>query len=199
MKQAIYFIMALVLLSGAMATDECEGITEVFDIPCRVTINYDLPNSCNTYESKIYKGDTLEETLTLRDYGEYCQFDFNHTEADTYYYNVTTGDTGSITVGVEMQQIYNLGVYGLYLGVVFILIVFMHVFKKDAGTPIVYGGIAAAFSFIMVAVLLSGFDIFHGVTFIVDVNYYLVALTAGIGLYCGMIAFTFYEDMQQPA
>ena len=84
-----------------------------------------------------------------------------------------------------------------FLVIILVLIVFMHKFKEDKGTTVVYGAIATTISAIMVAMILSGFDIVQGITFIIDVNYYIVALTAGIGLYTLLVSYSFYADMKE--
>ena len=98
----------------------------------------------------------------------------------------------------RIKDPYNLMIYGAYLILVLILISFAHVFKKDKGTPMIYGTIASIFSFLMTAILLSGFKVINGVTFIIDINYYIIALTVGIGLYTAIISLAFYNDQKEP-
>lgn len=198
MKKLYIILYMIILIPLVYSLDECERELETFDIPCRVTSTWDYPNACNTYEVTIYNNNgTALNTISLDTFGIYCNFTFNYSDEGTYYYNVSSGDTGSILVKKDMEMIYRYLVYGGYLLVVLVLIGFMHLFKQDKGTPMVYGTIASALSFIMTAVLISGFNIFYGVTFIVNVNYYLIGLTASIGIYTGMVAWTFYGDLRQ--
>jgi len=196
-KKLILGIVLLLIIPLALTLDECAPEVETFDLPCRITSTYQLPNPCNTYNLRMYKDNISLDIRVLEDFGIYCTTLFNYTGAGSYYHNSSTGETGGILVKEKMQQFYNFGVYGFFLLVVLVLIVFMHKFKEDKGTPVVYGTIAGTLCFIMVAIMLSGFQIVQGITFIIDVNYYIIALTAGIGFYTFIIAYFFYGDIKE--
>ncbi len=189
--------MALIIIPLVIALDECPPEIETFDLPCRITTTYQIIDPCNTIIVRMYKDDTLLDTRTYGDFGIYCNTTFNYTDQGSYYYNDSKGNTGGILIKEKMQQIYNFGVYGFFMFVVLVLIVFMHKFKEDKGTTMVYGVIAGSICFIMVAMMLSGFEIVQGVTFIINVNYYIMALTVGIGLYTFIASYNFYGDIKE--
>ena len=194
MKKTIILFLMIPL---AYALDECAPEVETFDLPCRITTTWQAPNACNTYVLRMYRDDTLLDSRTYTDFGIFCNTTFNYTDQGSYYYNDSLGNTGGILIKETMQQFYNFGVYGFFLVIVLVLILFMHKFKEDKGTPVVYGAIATTICVIIIAVLLSGFEVIQGVTFIIDVNYYIIALTAGIGLYTMLASFSFYGDMKE--
>lgn len=193
----LLIILIILLIPLAIALDECPRQIETFDLPCRITTTYQAPNACNTYLSRIYKDNTLLDSRAYGTFGIFCNTTFNYTDPGSYYYNDSLGNTGGILIKEEMQQFYNFGVYGFFLLIVLVLIVFMHIFKKDKGTPVVYGAIATSICVILVAILLSGVEVVTGVTFIIDVNYYIIALTAGIGLYTALASYSFYGDINE--
>ena len=197
MKKIIILMIALIIIPLVIALDECPPQVETFDLPCRITTTWQATNACNTYTLRMYKDDNLLDSRTYDTFGIFCNTTFNYTEQGSYYYNDSLGNTGGILIKETMQQFYNFGVYGFFLIIVLVLIVFMHKFKEDKGTPVVYGAIATTICVIMIAVLLSGFEVIQGATFIIDVNYYIIALTAGIGLYTMLASFSFYGDMKE--
>jgi hypothetical protein len=72
----------------------------------------------------------------------------------------------------------------------------MHVFKNDNVSAMIYGFISMTISFIMLAVQLSGFQIFQGLTLIIAVDHYLQLLTLAIGFYCMLIGWSFYSSVK---
>jgi len=196
-KKEIFLIIFILITPLISALEECSKEMETLDLPCKVVTTYEYPDSCETYSVTIYDTNNATlETKTLGKFGKFCTFNFTYTEIGSYYYEITSGDTGGILIKNKMQQIYSLLVYGGYLIIVLILIAFMHKFKEDEGTPMVYGIIASALSLIMAGILVSGFKIIYGVTLFFDVNYYFIALTMGIGLYTGAVAIAFYRDIK---
>jgi len=98
--------------------------------------------------------------------------------------------------GVNMEQIFNLMVFGGYLFLQLVLIVFIHIFKNDTGSGIVYGTLATIFSAIMIAIFLGGFNVLQGIIFIIDVNYYFMLVTAGFGIYTFLLASNIHKEIR---
>lgn len=98
--------------------------------------------------------------------------------------------------GFPTSEFYGVTVFLIYFFMVIGLLLIIHTFKKDSSTIFVYGTIGATISFIFLSIMLAGFNVFDGVTFIIDVNYYIMALITAIGLYMGIISFTFYADQK---
>lgn len=201
MKKIILLGLLALCIQFTLAANECNRFEIERNIPCQLFTTYAIEDPCNTQAVSIYdETGTLLHTATMDIIGSSgrCNVSFNYTSPGQYHANATTGDTWDVTMEEDtMLEIYRVIVYGGYLLSIFVLIFFMHKFKEDKGTPVVYGVIAAALSFIMVAIILSGFDIILGVTFIIDVNYYLIGLTTGIGFYTGISSFLFYRTGQE--
>jgi hypothetical protein len=200
-KYRYLFIVVLLLLPICQAlTDlkECAGELEPSDVPCQVTTLWILPEPCVSYQVNITDENATQVLLiNLTEFGQYCAFTWNITTPGAFYYRIPNADTGQINILYKMEILQGVLVYGLYLFVVLVLIILIHVFKQDKGTPIVYGVIASVWSFIFAGVLLSGFQVIKNVNFIFNINYYLVALTVGIGLYTTSLALTFYKDLKE--
>lgn len=103
MKWQIYLIMALVAIPIAAAIIECENIETPADIPCMIISTWDYGN-CSPTQAKIYNSTpTLLDTRNFTDFGASgrCNFTWNISTVDSYFWNVTNGDTGHITVEVD--------------------------------------------------------------------------------------------------
>jgi len=202
MKTIPLIIFFLLLLFNVYSLENCGG--EVIlntDIPCYIL----LPSSkdCTNLGVSVYHdSSTLLFETTLCQYSPtQCNFTFNGTldnenniALGTYTWNYSTGDTGKINVEEDnMLNIFHLLVYGFLFVTGLILILFMHLFQEDYGTSLVYGSIASALYVIMLVMLASGFDFIRNVTFIVDINYYLMALFGVMSLYTGTVSYNFWK------
>lgn len=199
MKRLIYFIILLALICSVNALDECAPTIEPLDVPCLVTSTWKYPGLCSSHNSTVYDSEgnnILNYTFIDLNSSGFCYYVWNISALGSYIHYTDLGDQGSITVSGEMQQIFNLSVFALYMLAQFVLIYFIHKFKDDQGTALVYGLIASVFSFIMIALLLSGFQVFQGITFIIDINYYLILLIASIGIYTSILSYIFYGDVK---
>lgn len=194
MKLAILIILFLPIVT---ALDECLTETEPIDVPCQITTTWECIGSCNTTTVNIYDdGGNLIGHTNLTDVSIYGMYIWNRTVIGSYHFAYSNGDTGNINIIYTMELLYGVLVFGGYLLAQFILILFMHLFKEDRGTSFVYGVIASIISFIMAAILMSGFEVIRGVTFIININYYLIALTVGMGFYTVMASYAFYSDIK---
>ena len=107
-----------------LSLEECKTVLTGREIPCRVTTTWVYPSNCTNYTANLYNntGSSIH-TYTLGDFGIYCNFTFNYTELGSYYYNISSGDSGSITVEVEEETMTLFGVIlaPLILGFFFLI------------------------------------------------------------------------------
>lgn len=184
----------IIEITPAFSLEECQDVVSIEEIPCKVTTKWAYPDPCNTYIVDLYFDNvTFLYSQSLSESGIYCYWEFNETNAGDYYFNVSSGDAGHIK---EANKMYNLLVYGGYLLIMLILIVIIHSFQKDKEAVFIYGLIGGIISFIMTGILLSGFKVFSNITFIIDVNYYITALTLVIGLYVSLVGFIFFKEVR---
>ena len=105
MKWHILLITIIVLIIPLVSgMEECQRTEEPEDIPCKAISTWQYPNSCDTYEVKIFnQTGVLLEQLNMSSYGStgFCVFNFTHDTKGTYVYNVSSGDTGAIVVEVK--------------------------------------------------------------------------------------------------
>lgn len=107
----IYLILILLLIPLGYALEECQDIITPNDIPCIITSTWEYPNLCNTYEVKIYESQgLLLETKNLDAIGIYCNFTIHNSTIGSYYYNVSSGDTGAFIIKNEGDNMISLGV-----------------------------------------------------------------------------------------
>lgn len=87
---------------------ECQDVIEPDEVPCYVSTTWDYPNECRDYTVDIYNvtGNHLI-TMNLSDYGTtyFCVFNFTYSDVGTYQFNISSGDSGSVTVGVTNYMI----------------------------------------------------------------------------------------------
>lgn len=200
MKQIIIFIV-LILLPIVTALDECKGTITTEESPCIIIIPFE---NCSQIEIAFYNNEsTFLDQRVMTEYSPFtCQATFNYSTPQTYTFNYTTGDSGSIIVEEEeMLRFFNLGVYALFLIAVFVLTLFMHKYKDEGGTAIVYGTFAAAISLIMVGMIASGFELVRNVIFFFDVDYYFMLLMLSWAVYTIAVSVNMYKSIkreQQP-
>lgn len=99
--------------------------------------------------------------------------------------------------GFPSSEFYGVTVFLIYFFMILGLLFMIHTFKKDSSTIFVYGILGATISFIFLSIMLAGFNVFDGVTFLINVNYYIMALVTAIGLYMSIISVTFYNDQKK--
>ena len=98
--------------------------------------------------------------------------------------------------GYPTGEFYGVTVFLMYFIIMFGLFTMIHAFKKDSATIVVYGFVGAVMSFIFLGLLIAGFNVFDGATFIIDVNYYIMTLVSALGIYSFMLGFTVYADLR---
>ena len=108
MKWYILILMTILLTPFAFGMEECQRETSIEDIPCVVINTWFYPNSCETYSVDIYnQSGVLLEQLNLTERGQsgFCEFNFTQSKKGTYVYNISSGDTGTIVVGVKSYML----------------------------------------------------------------------------------------------
>jgi hypothetical protein len=194
-----YLLLLGLLLLPLSYSLECKAITTTLEIPCEVVYPaYDVAN-CNTFNGTTYNADGVGlQNFSLSDFGEstQCYFIFNITDEGSYTYVFNNGDSGNILVEeAVMLAIYKVIFFGIYIVAMLALFAFMHLFRKDEGSGVIYGAIGATLSFIFAAAIFMGYDIFTGIVFGVDINYYLASLIAAIGVYFTAISYNFRKQL----
>lgn len=106
-KWSISIFLILLVLPLVVGLEECKGVVEPEDIPCRITSTWAYDNCSNNSVTIYADNGSLVETKILGKYGEtaLCNFTFNYTSKGTYTYNVSSGDTGVVIVEVKMITI----------------------------------------------------------------------------------------------
>ena len=188
----IYIIMIIILSTITLALDECKGTMVQNEIPCLLLLN---SNDCSNMYINVYKESTFIYSQQMITYNPFmCNATFNQLDIGTYSGNYSSGDTFTIIIEEDnMISFFYLSVYGCFtlIGIIFML--FMHLFKEDRGTSVVYGTLSSAIFFIMMAMLISGFQLIKDVTFFFDINYYIIALFASIGLYTSIVSYNLWK------
>ena len=191
----ILLLICLVLFSPLVfGLEECQGTINEEETPCLVL----LPsNDCNPITIDFYfNASTFLYSTNMSTYSPFtCNATFNATLIGTYTFNYTTGDSGSIIITEGNMNFFNLLVYIVFTGISLILIAYMHKFKDDEGSSIVYGVMATTISAIMGAIILSpAFDVVKGVELLIDVNYYLAGFCFVIAMYTALVSWTMHKQ-----
>jgi len=100
--------MLLLMLPLAAAIEECRGTQSPDEIPCRITATWTYPNACTTYNVQVWSTNgSLVHTTALSEFGAtgLCNFTFGNTTVQSYSYNVSSGDTGTIIVRDDEMMI----------------------------------------------------------------------------------------------
>lgn len=199
-KKGIFLsLLFLFFINFAYSIEECNGETIVSDdVPCLILLPYD--GNCAKENVSVFNSTDKIYEIPLTNYtGSQCSFSFNQSKTNkTYTFLYSTKDTGNILVEVNnMIDIFHVLVYSVLglLGLAFI--VFMHIFQED-DTSIVYGFLSGAVWLVIAVINISGFHLIRGVTFIIDVNYYITALAVILIVYTGVASYFFYKNNYKP-
>ncbi len=190
MKIIILIVIMVLLVPLVYALQQCDSPIEPSDLPCEVVSTYLFEGGCAANQVKIFNSvPTLLQTKTWDDWGigGRCNTTFgeilNTTLRDSYSLNSTDGSTATIIVGGVKMEFLRLTIFGLFFAISLVLIGFMHHFKEDEGSSIVFGWMATAIMAILGSMIMFGFKVVD-----VDVGFGFNANTM-IGLVCYMIAF----------
>ena len=177
------------MVSIAIALDECEEVIKPGEVPCRVTSTWVYPNACNTYTITLYEDSLGIQNYTMDDFGIYCNITFNYSDKGSYYYNVSSGDSGSILIKGE-DEMASLSVI-LFLGAITAAIFFVGLTKKRFSENDLLDFILKK-SALLLALFLTSLDI----TILVS-----IADSAGLGIaqelfrYLWLVNWTIYLSM----
>ncbi len=191
MKKTIILVVLIVLLVPLVySLQQCDSPIEPSDLPCEVVSTYLFDDGCAANEIKIFNSvPTLLQTKTWTDWGEggRCNVTFgevaNTSLRDSYSLNSSDGSTATIIVGGVKMEFLRLTIFGLFFFFGLVLIGFMHKFKEDEGSSIVFGWMATAIMFILGSMIMFGFKVVD-----VDIIFGFNANTM-MGIVCYMIGF----------
>ncbi len=187
MKKIISLMIALILIVPLVySLQQCDSPIEPSDIPCEVVSTYLFDDGCAANEVMIFDSvPTLLDTRTWDVWGSggRCNITFNFTDRDSYSLNSSDGSTGTIIVGGVKMEFLRLTIFGLFFFISLVLIGFMHKFKEDEGSSIVFGWMATAMMIILGSMITFGFQVVD-----VDTIFGFNPNTM-IGIVCYMIGF----------
>ncbi len=191
MDKTIILTLALILIVPVIyALQQCDSPIEPSDLPCEVVSTYLFDDGCAANEVKIFNSvPTLLQTKTWTDWGDggRCNVTFgevaNTSQRDSYSLNSTDGSTATIIVGGVKMEFLRLTIFGIFFFISLVLIGFMHKFKEDEGSSIVFGWMSTAVMVILGSMIMFGFKVVD-----VDIIFGFNANTM-IGIVCYMIGF----------
>jgi hypothetical protein len=108
----------------SVAIEECQKQMSASDIPCLVISTWHYPLACNNYNVDISNSSGMNiAILNMGDFGAsgFCNFTFSNMTAGSYAYNISSGDSGSITVKEDNMII------GLVAGIGIVIFLFFFV------------------------------------------------------------------------
>ncbi len=195
----IFFILSSFIVS---ALEECRGTITDEEVPCLVLLPVNTTIiDCTTLSTSFFNNaSTLLYTQDMGTFNSFlCNATFNQSALGTYTFSYSTGDSGSIIVGVGNLNFFNLTVYLVLTAIALVFMVFMHTLGKDAGSKMVYGWIATAMNSIIGAVVLSpNFQVIRGITFPIDVDVLLAALNFILAFYTAIASINFKRTLKEP-
>lgn len=124
-------LMLIIVLPLVSAIDECQQKQLVKNTPCNIITSWNYPNQCNTYTIVYYQENgSLTGSATLGNYAEtsFCNVTFNFTQPGLYTYNISSGDTGSLTVAKSEEEMASLSIllFVMIITGIFFLIPFLN-------------------------------------------------------------------------
>ena len=202
MKKTIILTLALILIVPIVySLQQCDSPIEPSDIPCEVVSTYLFDGGCAANEVMIFDSvPTLLDTRTwdVWGVGGRCNITFNFTDRDSYSLNSSDGSTATIIVGGVKMEFLRLTIFGLFFAFGLVLIAFMHKFKEDEGSSVVFGFFATAIMSILGSMILFGFKVVDvDVTFIFDVNTYIAIICYMIGFYSAAYSVLLHKERKK--
>ncbi len=187
MDKKIILFLIILIIPIVDGLQQCDSPIEPSDIPCEVVSTYLFDAGCAGTTIKIFDSvPTLLDTRTYDVWGDggRCNITFNFTERDSYVLNSSDGSTATIIVGGVKMEFLRLTIFGLFFAISLVLIAFMHKFKEDEGSSIVFGFMSTAIMAILGSMILFGFKVVDvDVSFIFNVNTYIALVCYLIGFY----------------
>ncbi len=181
MKWQLYLILTLVMVSIAMAIEECEDIQLVKEIPCQVTATWNYTSPCNSHNATVYNSTNNNIiNYTFQELGEspLCVFEWNVTTLGSYTYLIDTGDTGNITVARQDNMI------AIIIGLIFVMIFFaVFGFVFDSWGTKIFGYGVALIQLLNIVYILYINELNLSLAPILKINFNSILwLALGIGL-----------------
>ena len=190
MKKTIILFLMILIVPIVYSLQQCDSPIEPSDLPCEVISTYLFDGGCAANELKIFNSTpVLLQTKTWDDWGDggRCNVTFgevtNTSQRDSYSLNSSDGSTATIIVGGVKMEFLRLTIFGIFFFISLVLIGFMHKFKEDEGSSIVFGWMSTAIMFILGSMIMFGFKVVD-----VDIIFGFNANTM-IGIVCYMIGF----------
>ena len=187
----ILTVLIVLLVPLVQGLQQCDSPIDPSDLPCEVVSTYLFDDGCAANEVKIFNSTpTLLQTKTWDVWGSggRCNVTFgeitNTTQRDSYSLNSSDGSTATIIVGGVKMEFLRLTIFGLFFAISLVLIGFMHKFKEDEGSSIVFGCMSTAIMAILGSMILFGFKVVDvDIVFIFNVNTYIALVCYLIGFY----------------
>lgn len=191
-------IVMILLVPLVFSLDECKGVMTTEDIPCLVFLP--VTNGCGPIELEFFRDTTFLETRDMGTFTPFlCNTTFNFTTLGTYSFNYSTGDTGTIILEEDrMLNIFQLLVYTFLTALAITLLVLMHKFRDEQGTPVVYGAFAATIFVIQGAMLASGFQLVRTGNFFFPIDVSLAAFMFIMGLFAALASVNTFRQARVP-
>ena len=167
-----------------------------------VTGNDTNPTACNLHLYDNTGAHIVEEYLTMDSNGMDFKYDFSDTERVGEYTAVVgcnnSKEAGFLSyefevtpTGTVFSEYITFAIIGGYFIIMFIFLFFIHQYKTDGASPLVYGVMGGTVSLFMVWFSLA-FKPIPG-----QFSYYLTALFAGLALYFFAIGYAIYSDYKK--
>jgi len=175
MKQTIFFILFLLFSGVVTALDECKGTMDSNDIPCSVILPVNTTSTaCDTLEVHFYNESTsiYNSTMSQNNYFS-CNATFNQTLWGTYTFLYSTGDSGSIVVETERNNIFYLYTIAM---IAFLVLLWLGYYLEEPAFQIIAGMLSAVMA---VNLIRNGFPTLTN-TFL---QTSIVIVLSGVGFY----------------
>lgn len=149
--------MMIILGITVSALKDCEQTITPNDIPCRILSTWDYED-CDTTTARIYNSTPiLISTRSFSNYAStgYCNFTWNITNKDTYFLNVSNGDTVMVIVESEADNMAGLSI------TIFILLITVAIFWLSTKKELLknkYADFIIRRSFIVLGIFLMIFN-----------------------------------------
>ena len=172
-KLILYIIFSILLISIAVALDECQTIIDNDKVPCVVFLPINVSvTACNTINVSFFTNATLVSSSFMIETNDFtCSGNFTHKETGTYLISYSTGDSGSITVmeGIIMELLLFFATAAAFI------MLSIALWKQDTNF-----GIFSGFLFIIIGIFLfrNGFGTLDN--FITNG---IAIITMGLGIY----------------
>lgn len=174
-KTILILLMLIVNFSMAYSITECQVLMKDNEVPCYVLLpNNASKTQCSTINVSFYSNYSFVSSQLMYNYTPFlCNATFTHSSVGTYSFYFTTGDSGTITVEEEKNNVYYLYLTAL---IIFFILFGISYYLED-NTFIVLSGFLCLF--LAFNLFVNGFPGLTS-TFLRDA---IIVVLAGIGVY----------------